>query len=415
MHPSKTLSKLVDRVFTDPVASLFYAFVALPLLYVPGHHLYSRTLRVFYIIVVTLLVLVVPRLRAVLSKNLDSLGRRGFWLLITLVLSMIASTVTSELGTTLLLLGREPDYLGLLTWLGFVGFGLFFARHLRQLLFSRVTLVLAVATLVMSLIISSKPILLGYREAGLMMQATTMSMYAVLGMVIALSRGLRPKATSQDRWLGLAGAGLAVITVIATQSRVGYIGLLVVLTFYASRFVQISRRVVLGLMLVAAALTLFAVHSSSQYVQRMDVASVKRGITYRLNIYKVTGKDIVKNNAVLGDGPSALPLSLNNVDLVPEDIAVTLREKLMFVSSHDLFIDIALYFGLFAGVLSVLACLAALFRRLGGDYAELKLAFVVLLLNALCNTVSPEMTAIMVMVMFALLVAPRSKSVRREQ
>lgn len=405
MQLSKTLSQAIDRVFAKPVDSLFYVFMALPLLYVPGHHIYFRTLRVFYIIATAVLILSVPSLRARLFKNVDLLGKRGFWLLLTILLFMIASTTTSQLEPALLLLGREPDYMGILAWLSIIVFGLFFARRLQSLLFSPTSLLIMAAVLGGSLAWGARAILMGYRAPGLMMQATTMAMYATLVAAVALHLYLKESTHRRSKLLAVVSVILSVLTVVSTQSRVGYAVLIIVFTHFASRIVRTHKRVMLGLVSVAIGLTLFAAMSDSQHIQRMQAASVHRGVAYRLNIYKVTGVDIIKNNYLLGDGPSALPLSLNNIDEVPEDIAVTLREKLLFVSSHDLFIDMAQYFGLFVGVATFLVCIRVLFVGLASNQLDLKIAFVVLLLNALCNTVSPEMTAMLAMVLFSILVA----------
>ncbi len=401
--------RLWHRIRLDPVASLFYLFFALPLLYIPGHHTTSRSIRVFYMMAVTVLVFVVPKLRAVLVTNIRALGKWGGELLAVVILFMVVSSVMANQVPLLMLFGRSPEYMGILAWLSVIFFSLFFAGRVRELLFSKTTLLLMTLVLAGSLSIGMDAIWEGYRIPGLMMQATTMAMYAVLAVVIALGVGLQKGVTSWVRKVSVGCFCLAIAIIIFTQSRVGYVGLVIVLTYFATQVVH-ARKVLAGLLAAAVlAVTLFVTMGSGQYVQRMHAASVDRGITYRLDMYKVTGRDIIRHNLFIGNGPGALPISLNNIDVVPEDIAVTLSERYLFVSSHDLFLDISQYFGLFVGVTTLLACVLAFTKRSKNHVrdGQLQIAFVVLLLNAVCNTISPEITAVFGMVLFGLLMAPR--------
>lgn len=406
-----TVSKFLDTVFSDGVASLFYLFIALPLFYVPHHHIYSRGLRLSYVMVIAFTAILVPVGWKTMRDNLVALNR---WIKMFLALSLVLvliSSLFSALETSVLFFGREPDYMGVLAWLSIIPFSLLFAHRLYQLLFSSTTVAIMVAILLISLVMGSKAIIGGYRVPGLMMQATTMAMYAVLACVVSLGVLTQNIQKPWVRKLSMIGVVLSTLTVIVTQSRLGYVGLILACTYFSVR--MIPRKSPLIFMLVGVCLLLpLLTLVSNDHFSRLNATSVQRGIEYRMHIYTTTGREVLRRNLLVGDGPSVLPEDLNNSDIVPEDIAKTLREQLVFVSSHDLFLDMALYFGAIVAAGFFLLSGYALLHGLtdAQPHADLRMAFVVLLINALCNTTSPEITALTFMVLLGLLI-PQQKRI----
>ena len=400
-------STFIDALFSNPLRTLFYLFIFLPLVYIPGQHIYSRSIRLSFVVLVSLVILVVPSFTARFVENFRQLHRVARWILLCIILLMCISAVASNLGINVVMFGREPDYMGIVGWLAIMSFGLLYSSRSDSLLFSLTMQRINSAVLAVSLIMGSLIIVEGYRLPGLMMQATTMGMYAVLSLIVALRLYVRSNVSRQSRiesWLAIF---LSIATIVFTQSRISYIALVFVLAFFA--YLHLNKKI---LTIVSVVVSLFLAGVSLvnvNYFSRLQASSVERGIAYRMDIYKMTVGEVADHYGVIGGGPSALPIDLNNVDIVPEDIAKTLNEGFIFVSAHDLIIDFALYFGAVAAVLLLVLFCWALIRKhpqtVGGSKEQqyIWVYFTVLALNAVCNTISPEMLVITFMVLFRLL------------
>jgi phage shock protein PspC (stress-responsive transcriptional regulator) len=160
---------------------------------------------------------------------------------------------------------------------------------------------------------------------------------------------------------------------------------------------------------------------NTDYFARLHATSVEKGVSYRMNIYRMATGEILDRNIVIGSGPGVLPTDLNNIDMAPEDIAKTLDEGLIFISAHDLLLDFALYFGLIAASLLFLLFVWALFGVPGGvgnfgiTTPYVRLYFIVLLMNAAYNTISPEILVLTIVTMLHLLIVPEKAKVIRSR
>jgi len=406
----RKIIKVVKPVNNDIIATIFYASLAIPLVYLPTRPFASRSLRITYIIVVVLAAVVFPVLRKKIIKNFNSLH---FWVkavLIAMLCLTIVSTLLSKLGPAILLFGREPEYMGVIAWVSLVPFGLLFADRLKELLFSYTSLMIFCFILMVSIGISFVPVVKGYRMVGLIMQATTMALYATVVAILSLELFLKAKTNQKvEKVLSTIGIGLSLITVILTQSRAGFLFLTLVYLYYALRNFKTRGSLTIGFVLIVMVLPLLP-QLQSHYFSRFNNTSVSRGIQYRLNIYQVSGRDILRHNVVIGKGPSSLPIDLNNSDIAPEDIAKTLNEGLIFISSHDIFLDIAQYFGVLVSAGLLMFCIMAMLphRSTHTDIKAMKLIFFILIGNGIINVFSPELTSMLIIVLMYLLVQKKS-------
>jgi hypothetical protein len=143
------------------------------------------------------------------------------------------------------------------------------------------------------------------------------------------------------------------------------------------------------------------------YFSRYRQESIVHGSSYRLEIYEIVGKEVLAHNLILGNGTRALPADLNNRRAVPEDIARTLDQGYVFISAHDLFLDVAFYFGIIASValLVLVACGLRTFlatRDTSLEAINYLLLFGVLLMNSLVNVPTVELTSLFFIVLFGL-------------
>ena len=391
---------------TQWLSVFFYMFAGLPLIYLPDRPELSRDIRMVALIVLTALVMLADSSRRQFFANCRQLPPIVKVCLSTIVVLMLASTfkmMQDTFGVTLF--GKAPDYLGVMTWLLFLGFGIAFMRDAIRLLLSRVSLYIFLLIICISLFTNIFYITHGLRVAGVMFQPTTMAMYAAFGAVICLHQ-FRSKQKDRITQV-MAGLGLllSTATVMLCQSRVSYIVLAICLSAVALHDIKKrpKQTVLLSLLVVViAALP----HLRPGFFERFQSDSVNRGASYRFELYKTSVPDLARHNIVLGNGPGSLPIAINNPTVVPEEIAATLKQGESFASTHDLFLDYAYFFGCLAMILlmggSVLAVKTGYLTpgplRLGG-----LLLFFALFSNALLNIPSIELTSLYFVVVLGLI------------
>jgi hypothetical protein len=237
-----------------------------------------------------------------------------------------------------------------------------------------------------------------------MFQPTTLAMYANIAAIVSLHR-LRVSTETAGKVIAASVLLLSISTVILCQSRVGTILLVVSLVVWLFHSKHQSKRTLAGLLLLISLITIL--HAAlPNYFSRFRSQSLHRGVTYRLDIYKTSAKDLVKHHAIIGNGPASLPTAINNQNLVPDDVAFSLHLGFNFISTHDLFFDFAYYFGLVAALalftISVYAAITYIKSAASFNLAYL-LVFVILFANAILNVPSLELTSMYFIVLFGLL------------
>ncbi|MFZ1484078.1 MAG: O-antigen ligase family protein [Candidatus Saccharimonadales bacterium] len=298
--------------------------------------------------------------------------------------------------------------MGLFVWVSFIVLGIVFMDRAKELLTSRATLVLVLAIVLVSLYISMSQLRLELRLQGLLFQATTMGMFSVIAFVIGLY--------NLNRSIDVRGKALAATLLVASfsavvlsQSRISYIAISLLcsavafLAWYKNRTL-----VVVSLAAVATILCLPWVFPN--YFERFHAASIQSGTEYRVDLYAISGGDLLRNNILIGNGPSSLPSSINNTNVVPEAIKKSLQSGDVFLSTHNLFFDFAYYFGLVSCfALVMMSCLALFYGYRAKEYFLVGI-FLALLANALTNVPSLELTSLYFVLLFALLYTARRRA-----
>lgn len=383
---------------------LFYAWIALPLVYLADLSVTTKALRFTLLVAVAIVALSFHATRQVFWNNIQKLPYHSKVLWGVILLSVTLTSLYALWYQNLILLNAPPEYLGLVTWIVFIILGLVFKNKVGNLLFSPVTLYIFGFALVLSLLYSIFYIRLGARVAGVMLQPTTMAMYASIAAILSLQQ-LRISKKSLQKSVSVFILLLSVATVILCQSRVGTTALIVSLLIWLFHAGRQSKKIRLGL-LILISLTVVLHIISPSYFSRFRSQSVYRGVVYRLDLYKTSAKDLVEHNVIVGNGPATLPMAINNTDLVPENIALSLNLGFNFSSTHDLFFDFAYYFGLLGALsLVTLSIYAVLyyFRNANSFNLAYLLIFMVLLANAFLNVPSLELTSMYFVVLFGLL------------
>lgn len=384
---------------------LFYMFLAIPLLYISTGPATTRALRYTALLGIPLFALTLSEPRRAFTDNLRKLDTVTRICLGVFVVTGLASCVKRLHDPLNTIVGSSPDYLGLLTWIVFLIIGILFAKTIRQKLFSPGALAIGCVILIISLLFDTFYIKHGLRVAGVFFQPTTMGMYATLVAVLSY-RQLVQKII----WMRILGSTtllLATSVVILSQSRVAYLLLLLASAALASKYLRKHVRLLwvpLSIIILLAVIPILHL----DYFSRLQADSIDRGTVYRLDLYKVAGRDVLEHNVLLGNGANTLPRAINDQNQVPEEIAQSLDLGYTFASSHNLFFDLSYYFGIINAV-SVVYLLYRSFknnRLLAKDIRiEYILVLTVLAANASVNIPSLELTSLLFLTLFGLLTA----------
>ncbi len=395
-------------------ALLSLAVFVLPLIYTMESSTESiRLARYILLFALVGWVIASETLRKSFVKNLRTLGRPVILALSATSVLMAVSTAISQEQLAFRIFGLPVDYLGLLSWLIFIALGITVAHVVRTTINSPALLVALLLTLAMSLWSNSIYIRYGIRIGGVMLQATTMGMFAVLAGAISLYGLSRENLSRLYRRGYILCLLLATATLVLTQTRIGYVAFVFVLWWWSME--KLKGRIGAIAIVCLSMVTIAALpYISSGYFARFHLASVERGIHYRLDLYTVSGKDLLQNNLLLGNGSGTLPSSINNREAVPEEIAATLEQGHLFLSTHDLYIDFAHQFGVVAAIILVALSVTAVVRGVKARENQLLLLFLIMVLNALFNVPSLELTLLYFVFLFALLISRPSDEVDKK-
>ena len=384
-------------------AFLFFVFLASPLLYIPGYLELSIKLRFLVLLSLSLAVLATVPLRQKLAKNYRHLPK-ALRIFVVVTTSMMALSVLRQSDYLTVAIGNPPEFLGLLAWLSFIVLALTWMDDVDRLLLGKTSLGIGIAAMVASLYFGLFYIGLGLRLPGILLQATSMGMYASMFCLISFY-GLARATRRNDSIVATLGVIGSVTVLLLSQSRIGYLTLIIVLAAYAALTVrkrfQVAVLAVSIVVLVGLVPRLFP-----SYFERFGSASIDRGVSYRLDLYRTTLPDVLRHNSIIGNGPSSLPTAINNQNTVPEPIKRSLQTGELFASTHDLYFDVAYFFGGLAALALLGASGYALFvgwriRDLQID--TLRLIFITLIINACFNVPSLTLTSLYFVVLFGLL------------
>lgn len=397
----------IKRFFhAPPIEHLLLAVLfALPLLYIPGQTEASKTIRWGLLVAIAVTLLYVTSLRAQITENFRLLGATNRIAVIALVFSMLASTMLSIQAWDVRILGWEAEYLGLVTWLSFIIIAIGLRFHVIDFLRSSLCLIVFGVVLATSLLLNVSFLINGFRLEGLLVQATSMGMYAAMCMSVGLWHYVVGVA-DRTRIVSASVVGLSTTAVLLSQSRAAQVAAIfscLLLTAYLvyKKLQSWALPVILSSVLVIVPL-LFG-----SYFVRLQGEEVRSGVEYRIDIYSLAAEEVTGHNPLFGLGPSGIPETINSKDQVPQKIAETLDKGYVFLSSHDIFLDIALYFGLVGAVAFSVLVLRSVYVALTVQISKKLilacLGLSTMLINGLLNVPSLELTLLLFVFVFALL------------
>lgn len=389
--------QISSRSFSfDYVLFLFY--LCIPLIYWPNNSHRSYIIRSLTFIGLSVL------LAYVKSEHFITIIKKGFrtyrntlLILCILMVLVLFSTIKSDLSVLTSFIGTEPIYLGLLFWISVLIFSIYYRKLFLQYISSDASTIVFLVILSFSIFIDRSYIIHSSRISGVVMQATTLSMMAVIYFSIALYRMSLTTSKSASRYLTIVLLILSVATVVLTYSRIGSIGLIVAgCLFGVNSLTKASKSywMIVVIMLGVISLLIFTKLCS---VNRFSTNMLNEGVSYRSSLYVVSSEDLFNNYPLIGKGPGQLPSAINDKNMVPDDIADTLSQSIIFSSTHNLFLDVGYYFGLVVSLILLVFSLYCLVSGISSKRYEvyvLTIIFLTLFLNAIFNVPSIELTSL---------------------
>ncbi len=387
------------------IKSLFITLVfALPLLYLPDLPRRDHLLRfiIFTVIVGLAAVILAVRLRANVAALTGRvqilLGLLGAALLFTWLYTLQSPYPVHYAGV-------DPDYLGYTAWAAFIVAGLVFLSEIKQFILSKKALVIAVSALGVSLVYGVYNFAYGLRLGGVLYQPLAMAMYANVVVLLCLYQLRGAKHKPKVKAALLLCLALAIFTVMACQTLVGTIVLIVSITLWSFFGLKSNARMRAGLLILLPMIVILPVLLPNN-LTALRGESLQRGLTYKVELYKKYVPDMITHRFFYGNGPSSLPATINNQNYVPDDVAKNLGVHTRALANHDLLFDVGYYFGGLAAIalilINILAIRAYYKNRAHYNLAYL-LIFLVLMTNAICNVPSLELTGLYFIVLFGLL------------
>lgn len=378
----------------------FYTFVSVPLVYVADYPILTRSIRACIIILLAVLVLVIKGEFSKFRHNFISLTPFTKWLLLACMLLGVIGSIASRQSFQEGVIGFAPEFLGGLSWLSFGILAIYFSSSLIKFFVSKWFSYILLAITIGSLIVSHYNISHGFRAAGLLGQATTMALFAVVSYVSHTHQLLHTKKIV-NKLIAYLGVLTAFSLILFTQSRIGYATLAVCAAFYVAHTLKRSRETLIVSLLIVLAICA-APFVCQNYLTRFQMDYIGRSQVYRLSLYKTSVKDVIQNELFIGNGVGSLPVTINNQNLVPEDIKASLQNGDLFYSTHNLFIDYAYYFG-------ALFAFCVLILTINSYWRTLKFKFDIIVIcigfaalaNALFNVQSLEFTPYFIFIVIA--------------
>lgn len=401
--PYRTLRKLNHAA---PDVLVWFALI-IPFAYVPGDILSTRQLRLYLLLLGAVIAVVVPSTRKAMLVTISQLSTFARVALSIFGLGVLLSVVLSTF-TKASFMGTQPEYIGLGMWLAAVTIGLAVASRLYRLLESPVLATLGACMLALSLLMDFSAVRYGIRLDGLALQASTMGILAAIFGVIALAQ-LRVKKGKLEQSIAITLYILSLTTLILTQSRMTTLAFCIVAILF---LIWRQHRSQLSTMaaILGVVLSIGIPVAAPSYFSRYEAQDVADGSSYRMSLYRLTAKESVQKHLVYGGGGGTVPQSINDVYDAPPDIQQSLKQHVAFLSSHNMYLDVALSFGVIVA-LALVALTAHAFARLSFARDGWVLLAILLLVttNALLNVPSLELTPFFFIVLFASLVYPVAK------
>lgn len=393
----------IKELLQDKQRLIFYLCLSIVFLYIPNSGKITQAGRTGALYAISLFIIFSTQSIATAIKRLKELSLAVKIAIVILSALCLLSIITSDLSVADTLVGALPEFLGAFTWLSFVAIAAYIAPRLTQLILTKATSQLLVAIIGLSLIVDKFYITHGFRVSGLLMQPTAYAMFCVFACLIFIIKLLQNKPRSPGIYY--TGIILSLISIILSQSRIGYIALIIGLGLIGLRHAKHAKLllgITLSVVLVFSALIL----SYRSYFERFGAPSLQRGSSYRLDLYKISFQDTFAHNFIVGNGPASLPTAINDRAKVTDDILATLNDNFIFSSTHNLYLDVAYYFGFIVGgslfILSSWAIICGIRSKSTATYS-ITVVFLILCLNAMFNTPTLELTLLYSMVLAGLI------------
>lgn len=384
---------------------IFTIYLCIPLVYLPWNYNLTNIIKALLLIGIGLTIVIKSNTLADTYLRYKKFGIITKIFFLGLAILSISGLISSDTQLSISFTGAPPIYLGLIAWASILISAVYFRKVFTEYMTSTLSILILGLVMAASLIIDWHNISTGIRVSGIIAQSTTLAMYAVISCAIVLYRLITNSHASKfTNSLLITVLVLSISTVILSHSRIGYISLLITLGIFGFRFASKIKIIFLVTALMIFIASAFLIIQKNTFY-RFQANNLNNGITYRTSLYFISAKDVIKNYFLIGKGPGHLPVAINDKNKVPEDLVDTLSQGIIFSSTHNLFLDMAYFFGL---IITSLVFFSSIYYLVIGlinkndNIFILSLIFFVLVLNALFNVPSIELTSMYFVALVAL-------------
>lgn len=335
-----------------------FIIVALPLVYIPEMPHATEYVRSLIFPISGMMLLTIPRTRERIVGSIKNFPRATIWGFAIFYILIILSFLFSSASFTEQFFGAVPYHIGLIHWLMILPVAVYCSRELPELLMKNSTLIVVLVVSLVSIFVDFIMVTDGLRLTGLFSQSTAMGMYGVIAMVLGL---WSMEARQKFSWLSTLLIAVGSLVVLLAQTRIGLFAMFLGLAFAVIRS---RKKIAVRVLSTVVIVSISAILLMPGVFSRFRLESVYSGADYRMQIYATSLHEMIDKHKIFGSGPSVLPSYLNDIEIAPDDIAATINDGWRFASSHNLWLDIGLQFGMVALLLFIFFQFGWITRRI---------------------------------------------------
>lgn len=370
---------------------------ALPLLYVPSYSLLSHSLRLGLLISLGVYILVFKGKEVI--KNFSKLNTINKWCISGLLFALYLSTILTSSDYYHLFFGWPESRHGLIAWFIYILMGVYLIGIKLTDNLLKIIYIIIISVLFISLFMHFG--YLGeYRLFGLLLQSTSMGLYACLGIAISTLMIIK-NCKPIDIMVNAIILSLSTVIVILSASRISVItGILIIIGLSIAQQAKVNIYKVI-LMLLAIVFAILAVTALSSIDDRLSTVKTFEGTRYRISIYNAYIQNYNYKEILIGNGASTFPNEINDETNLSADLAETVREGYIFMSSQNIVLDTLFMFGI-TYTLSLLVIIYMSIKNIvkyytaGIAYLFFVAAYVIAIINGLINTQSLGLTSLLI-------------------
>jgi O-Antigen ligase len=274
-------------------------------------------------------------------RNVRSLLPRFTWIALSIILALALVSSTLNIGVWSNLFGLPYVGVGVLSVIASVAVAL----HISQYSLREITVAIYVTIVALSIVSIPYGLVnqaVAGRLGGVFVQPDIMACFAGCGLIFG---AYILTGRSKHEYYLYASQLFLLITLFMTQTRAVIYVIIFLFALYILRSSRLYRYVTMAL----AGFTMIIALQMATSSRLIDTQYVRESIEYRLSLQKV-GFDAALDRPLIGFGAANVPAILDCNNLQAVSLQKTCSEGYYFNSTHNIFLDRILAWGVIPGV-----------------------------------------------------------------